>query len=489
MLIRLEELKNSQQPIQRLPPDIITVIATFLDPRACGGDCQSLVAMSQVCRYWRETLLFNPESWSFIGSEYTELLPLFLERSKSHPLEINLTSETILPHIIQHIEAHADRIGILRYNLKEADIVTLQTLFRLDNLPGLRTFSIKISRPPTVAPEVEEMVLFSGKMPALRMLELLPFPIIPQFAESRNLVDLRLDVVYSTLTAVLDLLAANPLLERVRLLGNFDDDEDTREARSVFMRRLRFLAVERCTPCLFLEKLTFPPNARIFIRYIFIHHLNPFGYTLPQFIRGYTNLQELSSLHLLIADPSDTYIDVTGPNGSVAIQYTDLRDHTILSNVMTALPAMGVTELTCEFHPAFTGMEMGSVVLEVMDVLHHLEEITLVRFGGIDMHNFFTTLEHTDGWRNLRRLKFIHCQRVRDWIGDLIGAVLEREASGSTLDTATIVLDGSEQSDLFGVLETVEIVEEEPRQMVKSVQVWDDVNCTLMRTSVPVWAD
>ncbi|KAF9652275.1 hypothetical protein BDM02DRAFT_3109256 [Thelephora ganbajun] len=355
LLVRLEELKNSHQPVQQLPHDIIVEIATYLNPRAPrGGDYQPLMAMSQVCRYWRQTLISNQESWCFISGEYLDLIPLFLERSGSYPLEIDL-ADTQFSYAVHHIGPHANRIAVLRCDLEEANNVSLPILSQLDYSPNLRTFSIKTRRPPTVAPEVIEMPLVSGDMSNLRTLELLPFPVIPQFVQFKNLVNLQLDVIYSTLTVVLDLLAANPSLEKVRLLGNFEDDEDARATGSISMRRLRFLTVERCTPCLFLEKLTFPRNARIFIRYNLISHLIPFAYTLPQSMGKYVNLQGLASLHVLMAFQSDTYIDAIGPNGSVAIQFMDLQDASPVCNAIASLSAAEITKLGDGYPPSSRG--------------------------------------------------------------------------------------------------------------------------------------
>ena len=448
------------------------------------------MAMSQVCRYWRDSLLSNSESWSFVSSECIELLPVFLQRSGSYPLEINLNSDTLLSLTIQQVRPHTNRLAILRCDLEDANDVTFQTLSRLDHSPNLHTFSIKINRPPTATPEVEEMELFAGQTPALRTLELFPFPLIPQFAELRHLVDLRLDVRYSTLTGVLDLLSANPSLERVRLLGNFNDDEDARATGSISMRQLRFLAVERCTPCLFVEKLTFPRNARIFIRCNYIPHLPSFTYALPRSMRGYANLQGLSSLHALMTYPNDTYVDVTGPNGSVALQYTDLQNDTILSDAVAMLSSTGITHLTCEFYPAFIGTEIGKV-FTIMDILPHLEEIVLVHFGGGDMQNFISALSDTNRWTDLRRLKFVHCRQIADWISDLIHVALERDSNDLMFDTLTIIDGGHERNEWFGVLEgfvgTLELVEEEAERMQRSVRVWDEANCTARRVSVPAW--
>ena len=449
--------------------------------------------MSQVCRYWRAALLLDTKSWSFISTEFIELLPLFLERSGSHPLEINLTTETLLSRTIRDIGPHMGRVGVLRCDLEEADTVALRILSKLDRSPNLRTFSFKINRPPAVAPEVMDAALVLGEMPALRNLELLPFPATPRFAGCKHLVDLRLDVRYSTLTGVLDLLSANPSLERVKLLGNFEDNQDTRATGTISMKRLRFFAVERCTPCTFLEKLNFLGKARVFIRHNFIPHLAPFAYTLPQSMGTYPNLQGLSSLYVLTTvHPNNTYVEATGPNGSIAIQYTDLQHGSTLSNTIATLPTTGVTRLTCESHPAITEIEIEKVV-GLMEFLPCLEEVTLVHFGSADIQIFLSALSNSSGWVNLRRLKFVHCGQVEDWIGHLVTVAMGREDDNLRLDTVTIVFEEGEGVEQFGALVgfvgKLGLVEEGAGQILRSEHVWDDANCTTTRVSVPMWDD
>jgi len=296
--------------------------------------------------------------------------------------------------------------------------------------------------------------------------------------------------MYSTLTSVLDLLAANPLLEKVRLIGNFEESEDERADGNILLRRLQSLSVERCSPRTFLEKLAFPRNARVFIRCGLVSHFTPFTFILPQSIGEYANLQGLTSLHVLMAFHNDTYIDLTGPNGSIAIRFMDLQSVSPICDAIALLSTTGITQFVCEFHPALTRMEVDKAI-RTMDTLPHLEEIVLIHFGEADMQEFLSALQNTSGWMKLSRLKLVHCRRITDWIGDLIRVAAERMDEGLVLDTVTVVYEGGEQEqELFGVLEwfvgTLERVEVEVGEVVRSEQAWDDISCTARVISVPV---
>ena len=489
LLVRVEELKNSFQPIQRLPPDMIVEVATYLNPRACDGEFQPLMAISQVCRLWRETLLSNPESWCFVRSSFLELVPLFLGRSGSYPLEIDLT-DTWSSYAVGHLRSHAKQLTILRCCVGEASTSFLRTLSRLDHSPNLHTLSISSNREPAMAPELIKVAFISGDMPTLHTLELLPFPIIPQFVHLKHLTNLRLDVRYSTLTTVLDLLAANPSLEKVRLIGNFDseDDEDTRTAESIVLGCLKFLSVERCVPRRFLEKLTLPRGARVFIRYN-PSRLVPPAFALQQPMERYANLQGLTSLYAIMGGMRDTYVDATGPNGSIAMRFVELWDSSPICDAIAPLSTT-VTRLAFEFHPALDVVRIDKVT-EIMGVLPHLEEIELVHFGGENIRDFLSVLRTTNKWTQLQRLKLVHCRRVTDWIVDLIRVALERKGDGLILETVTIVYERERLPGMSERLERavgmLELVEESEAETVRSELVWDDASCTARITSVPVW--
>ena len=484
LLIRAEELRNSFQPIQRLPPDMIVEVATYLDPRACGGDYQPLMAMSQVCCYWRETLLSNPESWCFVESEFLELVPLFLGRSGLYPLEVNLTN-TRFSYAVGQIIPHAKRLAILRCDIDKATTSFLRTLSRLDHSPNLHTLSIASARAPAMALELIEMGFISGDMPTLRTLELLPFPIIPQFRQFKHLVNLRLEVTHSTLAAVLDLLMANPLLEKVGLVGSFED-EDVPTAESTVLGRLKFLSVERCASRRLLEKLTLPRGARVLIGYNPIFILPPF--TLQHSMEKYANLRGLESLYALVA--GETYVDATGPNGSIAIRFTESsRDPFSLCDAIAPLPTAGITRLVYEIHLASDPEQMDEVT-RMMDILPHLEEIELIHFGEEGTQEFLSVIRTTSRWVRLRRLKFVHCRRVTDWIADLIWVALARKGDGLILDTVTIVYERERLPGMFERLEraveTLEVVEESVAEMARGELVWDAASYTARIDSVPV---
>ncbi|KAF9652276.1 hypothetical protein BDM02DRAFT_3183673 [Thelephora ganbajun] len=486
LLARIQELKNSFQPAQRLPAEMILEVGTHLNPRSLlHGDCRPLLAASQVCRYWRNMLISNADNWRFISSEYIDLAPLFLGRSGSLSLEVNLT-DTHLSDAIQLINPHSSRLAVLRCNVREANSVFFGRLSQLGRSPNLHTFSITSTKVPNEPRGFVEIPVVLDRMFSLRTLELLPFQVFPRSLPCNRLTNLQLEVTYSTLTSVLDFLGANPSLRRVRLIGNFKDSNDTRATGSIVLKHLRFISVERCIPRTLLDKLSLSRTTRIFIHYnLTLGQYLPFVFVLPPSVQRYKCLQELTSLYVLTTRTNETYIDATGRNGSTALRFGDVHDTSPVFTVVGSLPVRGVTRLTCEFHPLVASTSMDKVT-RMIEVLPHLEEITVVHFGRERTQHFLSVLMDTSKWTGLLKLKFVHCSRTKHWVGDLIQVAIERKDEVLMLDTVTVVYkEGERVKELFDVLEgfvgTLELVEE--REATRSELVWDGDDYTARLTS------
>ena len=71
--------------IHRLPPEMLVAVVSHLK------DDASLVTATHVCHLWRIALLSSPRLWSHLDFSNEERTLVFLERSKSTPLNVDLT--------------------------------------------------------------------------------------------------------------------------------------------------------------------------------------------------------------------------------------------------------------------------------------------------------------------------------------------------------------------------------------------------------------
>ncbi|KAF9650285.1 hypothetical protein BDM02DRAFT_3080723, partial [Thelephora ganbajun] len=83
ILLDVRTWANTFSPVNRLPPEILSLIPTFLHYKRSR---RSLIEWSQVCRYWRNTFINTPALWTHFSCKDPARTHAFLERSKSAPV-------------------------------------------------------------------------------------------------------------------------------------------------------------------------------------------------------------------------------------------------------------------------------------------------------------------------------------------------------------------------------------------------------------------
>jgi hypothetical protein len=138
--------RNSLAPVNRIPSEILTLIPDFWDKDRYERD-QDLVALTYVCRAWREMFISRSSLWADLDCVGKARTRVYLERSKSLPLNLSLDTEYSLPpcHPFFDIVPHA--IGRLK---------SLSIRVTEEDLEGITTH---LSRP---APLLEKLSIRSG---------------------------------------------------------------------------------------------------------------------------------------------------------------------------------------------------------------------------------------------------------------------------------------------------------------------------------------
>lgn len=211
--------RNALQPVNRLPPEILSRIAR--DVLHSDQDARRIIPFTHVCRYWCESITSAPENWSMISSHSKSLAVLSLERSKSFPLEITLD--------VPEARAKPGFSDILKLYIQNTEVLTLSYPSSAEDLvqtvpgfprsmPNLRSLAVLSFWTPE--PQWDPFVdPFESLSPSLRYLSLNCIPLYPSFLNLRNLVEFDFSNPGSDLTldAILTLLEENRSLRSLVL--------------------------------------------------------------------------------------------------------------------------------------------------------------------------------------------------------------------------------------------------------------------------------
>lgn len=82
-MIRL--VVNSFAPINRIPPEVLSLIPDYWYKDVTGED---MIALTHVCRGWRTIFTSRPSLWSSLDCTNVDMTRTYIERSKAAPLEL-----------------------------------------------------------------------------------------------------------------------------------------------------------------------------------------------------------------------------------------------------------------------------------------------------------------------------------------------------------------------------------------------------------------
>lgn len=141
----IPSLRNMLRPINRLPPEIISHIARDVLDEAHTTDTRSIIPLTHMCRYWRESITCDPRNWALISSRSERLAALSLERARGVPLKVYFhtggksgLSDMITPYI-QNVAA----LTLSQLTTPEDLMHTLQDF--PESMPKLQSLEMSLS--------------------------------------------------------------------------------------------------------------------------------------------------------------------------------------------------------------------------------------------------------------------------------------------------------------------------------------------------------
>ena len=83
--------KNSFAPINRIPPEVLSLIPDCNDSTHAAD--RELIRLTHVCRGWRDTFISRSSLWTKLDFPSVEKTRMYIQRSKSSPLKVCFENE------------------------------------------------------------------------------------------------------------------------------------------------------------------------------------------------------------------------------------------------------------------------------------------------------------------------------------------------------------------------------------------------------------
>jgi len=310
--------RNETAPINRMPPEILTLLPDFWNARDRDQD---VIALTHVCRAWREVFISHSALWTNFDCEDLDKTLVYLERSKSSPINLSLyrDNDPFLNDPLFHVIPHA--VGRLKslsvrgtpWNLRD---ITSQLSRRA---PLLEEMSIHGSC--GFEPEdnlVLTSALFDGDLSSLCKLHL--EHVITDLAW-RNMANLASLVLVHTFPVsmgqLLDFFESAPHLREVNL--RFETPTSSaRSGRLVPLAWLKKMCIAGGPSSALLDHLLIPVGARLAIE-VDLSNPSIVGHP-PRFLDNLRNLDDFNTIKL--HGGSHLRVQFNGPNGEVYITIT-----------------------------------------------------------------------------------------------------------------------------------------------------------------------
>ena len=255
----IDHLTNSLQPINLLPPEMVSRIATHLIDEV--EYYRPLLVATHVSQYWRETILGCSSLWTSIDSCHPRLAIICMERSNTAKLSVKLRPNVTLD-FISNLQSHTRRIKALDIKMSPSDFQ--QLLPHLD-LPSMRLESMTLDLNSVYPlPCASFPPLLSLDLSGLKVLKVQNILLTPPFFRPTNLSKLSIVSSDGWLSVFLDLVATNPHLEEIFIISRVSDsnypsgDVVSLPHLRVLNATLPWYAIKTL-----LRRVSLPPNASL----------------------------------------------------------------------------------------------------------------------------------------------------------------------------------------------------------------------------------
>lgn len=305
----VRSIKNSFAPINRIPPEILSLIPDYY----CEGDVdKDLIALTHVCRGWRDAFISRSSLWTLLDFTNIDKTRTYIERSQSSPLKFYLSGHEVIDDASALVAPHIHRLKSLTI---DSDVFPSVLEHIRSHAPLLEELDIDIR----FGDPILANALFDGDLSSLRTLRLynivsdLPWE---NLANPRA-VDLKFYDSGCGTTKLLDFLESAPLLHTVALAYPLPDSPNIPHKRIVAIPRLKSFYINTTLPhSILLHHLHIPAGASLISEFRFEGEESPLLRYLPCKSPDPNYLSHITSINLLF-DSQQLFTQLSGPSGSL----------------------------------------------------------------------------------------------------------------------------------------------------------------------------
>ena len=359
VLALIRSFKNSFAPINRIPPEVFSLIPDYCDEDYAD---QALIALTHVCHGWRDVLTSRSSLWTQLDFADVDKIQTYIQRSKSSPLYIRLEhidDSTYLEEVFSPVIPHVRRLKSLAVR---ANILPLFLAHLRCHAPLLE--ELRIHNTSFNATSLDDAL--HGNLSSLRELNLIGFATRLPWRNLANLRVLKIDSYseYVQITQLLNFFESTPLLHTIDLEDQIPGSSDASPARVVPLPCLNSLIVTSdFRPSILLNHLSIPTGASLEL-WTLLDNEFPLRDYLPETSPNLKNLSHITMINLRF-NIVEKYVLLSGPSGSLRLFYdhneeedSHTMDHRILlslsSHILSTTERLTISE---HRHSNSVGME------------------------------------------------------------------------------------------------------------------------------------
>lgn len=321
----IRSIRNTSAPINKFPEELLSRIPPCWDEKCMKNN---LIAMTHVCQRWRAALTACTSFWTRLTFTHLEETRVYLRRSQSSPLHIELRAtegSCYLEGALALVAPHIHRISSITLRGGYSLLRDFSRHFSsIPIAPALELLRIRLEADPI--PALDDGI-FPAQLPLLRELCLSGITLHPRWQNLQNLSTLSLGGGWisgehtntPSITQLLDTFEQAPSLRKVEIFSA-PSSSDTPASRVVHLARLEklVLCTDRNSPSILLEHLGIPRLARLLLEFEFDGDESPLPWALPGTTRHLQNINHINSIYLSLHD-THFVLRLTGPSGGLEI--------------------------------------------------------------------------------------------------------------------------------------------------------------------------